>query len=100
MFDNSPKKIGDIVKGHKVLPIEQVENFIKENGIEIGILCTPKEGTQKIAETLVNCNITAIWNFAPVDLKLEGNVIIENVHLSESLFTISFLLKEREDMKK
>jgi redox-sensing transcriptional repressor len=100
MFDNNPKKIGDEVKGHKVLPIEEVESFIKENNIEIGILCTPKEGTQKIAETLVNCNIMGIWNFAPVDLKLDKDVIIENVHLSESLFTISYLLKEREDAKK
>jgi redox-sensing transcriptional repressor len=100
MFDNNPKKIGNEVKGLKVLPIDEVESFIKDNGIEIGILCTPKEGTQKIAETLVNCNIKGIWNFAPVDLKLDSDVIIENVHLSESLFTISYLLKEREDLKK
>ena len=100
MFDNSPKKIGDDVKGHKVLPIDEVEDFIKENEIEIAILCTPKEGTQKIADTLVNCGIKEIWNFAPVDLKLNSDVIIENVHLSESLFTISYLLKEREDLKK
>ncbi|MDD4503721.1 MAG: redox-sensing transcriptional repressor Rex [Clostridiaceae bacterium] len=100
MFDNNSKKIGDEVKGHKVLPIEEVESFIKENKIEIGILCTPKEGTQKIAEALVNCGIMGIWNFAPVDLKLYGDVIIENVHLSESLFTISYLLKEREDLRK
>lgn len=100
IFDNNPNKIGDMVKGHKVLPIGEVASFIEENGIEIGILCTPKEGTQKIAETLVNCKISAIWNFAPVDLKLDRNVIIENVHLSESLFTISYLLKEREETKK
>lgn len=100
VFDNNPKKIGDDVKGHKVLSIEEVKNFIKENDIEIGILCTPKEGTQKIAETLVDCGIKGIWNFAPVDLKLNGDIIIENVHLSESLFTISYLLKEREEIKK
>lgn len=100
IFDNNIKKIGDIIKDHKVLPIDDVESFIKDNGIEIAILCTPKEGTQKIAEILVNCGIMGIWNFAPVDLKLEGDVIIENVHLSESLFTISYLLKEREDVKK
>ena len=100
MFDNSSKKIGDNVKNLKVLPIEEVESFIKENGIEIGILCTPKDGTQKIAEKLANCGIKGIWNFAPVDLKLDTNVIIENVHLSESLFTISYLLKEQEEIKK
>ncbi len=100
MFDNNPKKIGDNIKDLTVLPIDEVESFIKSNDIEIGILCTPKEGTQKIAETLVNCGIKGIWNFAPVDLKLSGNVIIENVHLSESLFTISYLLKEQEETLK
>jgi redox-sensing transcriptional repressor len=99
IFDNSSKKIGDSIKDHRVLPIEEVESFIKENDIEIGILCTPKDGTQKIAEILVNCGIKGIWNFAPVDLKLDSNVIVENVHLSESLFTISYLLKEQEEVK-
>lgn len=100
IFDNNPRKIGDQVKDLKVKPVDEVEGFIKENGIEIGILCTPKEGTQKIAETLVSCGIKGIWNFAPVDLKLNNNIIIENVHLSESLFTISYLLKEQEETAK
>lgn len=100
VFDNNPKKIGDRIKDHTVMSVEELEAFIKENRIEIGILCTPKEGTQRIAEILVKCDIKGIWNFAPVDLKLDSNVIIENVHLSESLFTISYLLKEQEDIRK
>jgi len=100
VFDNSLKKVGEKIKDHTVMPVEDLEAFIKENQIEIGILCTPKEGTQKIAEVLVKCGIKGIWNFAPVDLKLDSNVVIENVHLSESLFTISYLLKEQEDIRK
>lgn len=100
IFDNNPMKIGNTVKNLKILPVQEVENFIRENGIEIGILCTPKDGTQGIAERLASCGIKAIWNFAPVDIKLDNNVIVENVHLSESLFTISYLLKEREELKK
>lgn len=100
IFDNNPKKIGEKIKNIEVKPMEELEDFIKDNGIEIGILCTPKEGTQKIAETLVACGIKGIWNFAPVDLKVDNNVIIENVHLSESLFTISYLLKEQEETRR
>ncbi|MGE5677358.1 MAG: redox-sensing transcriptional repressor Rex [Pseudomonadota bacterium] len=100
VFDNNPNKIGEKIKDLSVLPIEEIEDFIKSNEIEIGILCTPKNGTQKIAEILVKCGIRVIWNFAPVDLKVDDNVIIENVHLSESLFTISYLLKEQEEIKK
>jgi len=100
IFDNNSMKIGSTVNNIKVLPIDEVESFIKENSIEIGILCTPKGGTQKIAERLANCGIKGIWNFAPVDLKLNNNIIVENVHLSESLFTISYLLKEHEEQNK
>lgn len=100
VFDNNPNKIGEKIKDLTVMPIEEIEDFIKANDIEIGILCTPKNGTQKIAEILVKCGIRGIWNFAPVDLKVDNNVVIENVHLSESLFTISYLLKEQEEIKK
>jgi len=100
IFDNDPRKIGEYIRNIEVMSMDRVESFIKDNGIEIGILCTPKEGAQKNAELMANCGIRAIWNFAPVDLKVKGNVIIENVHLSESLFTVSYLLKEQEDARR
>lgn len=96
IFDKSPKAIGMKLRDVEVKDIDEMANFIKENDIEIGIICTPKEGSQEVADTLVESGVNGIWNFAPADLKVPQNVTVENVHLNESLFTLSYLLKEEK----
>jgi redox-sensing transcriptional repressor len=71
-----------------------LEEYLKENNIDIAILCIPKEGAQSLVERLVGLGITGIWNFAPLDLEVPSNVIVENVNLTESLFTLSYLMKD------
>ena len=81
----------------KVLPIEELESYLKENKIDIGIITTPKQGAQEVFDTLCEGGIKGIWNFAPVDLKTKNNVVIENVHLDESLFTLTYFINTPED---
>ena len=81
----------------KVLPIEELESYLKENKIDIGIITTPKQGAQEVCDTLCERGIKGIWNFAPVDLKTKNNVVIENVHLDESLFTLTYFINTPED---
>lgn len=100
IFDSNPQVVGNKIKDSIVMPASSIESFVKENSVDIGIICTPREQSQAVAEALVKCGIKAIWNFAPTDLKVPDSVIVENVHLSESLFTISYLLKEHEEMEK
>lgn len=100
IFDNNPNVVGSKINNVEVMSISGMKDFICGNNIEIGIICTPKDGSQKVAEALTECGIKAIWNFAPVDLKVSEDVIVENVHLSESLFTISYLLKEQEETRR
>lgn len=100
IFDVNPKLIGLEINDIRVLDAEKMESYIRENSIDIGVICTPKSQSQGVAEAMVKGGVKAIWNFAPVDLKLSKNVIVENVHLSESLFTISYLLQEQEESNK
>mgnify|MGYP006063525421 CR=1 FL=1 len=66
--------------------------------MDLGIITTSKEQAQDVADIYVKNGIKAIWNFAPVDLDLPEDIIVETVRLSESLFTLSYFLKEsRED---
>lgn len=97
IFDVNPDLIGTKVNGVEIMHVNKLENFIKENDITIGILCTPKPYAQDAADLLVKGGVKAIWCFAPVDLRVADNVIVENVNLIESLFTVSYLLKEREE---
>lgn len=95
LFDVNPKVIGMKIRDTDILDLDLLEEFVRKNNVEIGIICTPKEVAQEVADKLVNANIKGIWNFAPVDIKVPKDVIVENVHLSESLFILSYLLNEK-----
>lgn len=97
LFDVNPKIIGLKIRDFEILDSDYIEDFIRENNIDIGILCVPKNGAQQLADRLVNGGIKGIWNFAPVDLNVSNDIIVENVNLTESLFTLSYLMKE-DDM--
>ena len=96
LFDANPRMIGLKIKDFEVLDSENLESFVKENDIDIAILCIPKNGAQDIVVRLVKVGVKGIWNFAPIDLEVPKGVIVENVNLTESLFTLSYLMKENE----
>lgn len=96
LFDANPKVIGLKIREFEILDSDLIEEYVKSNNIDIGILCVPQNGAQKLCDRLVNSGVKGIWNFAPVDLKVSEDVIVENVNLTESLFTLSYLMKEDE----
>ena len=63
---------------------------MQEHDIQIAALTLPKQYAKEMADVLVDHGIRAIWNFAHTDLHLPEDVIIENVHLSESLMQLSY----------
>ena len=69
------------------------------SNVEIGIITTPKESAQSIADIYVKTGIKGIWNFAPTDIVVPANIVIENVRLNESLFILSYFLKTLEENK-
>ena len=96
LFDANPKIIGLKIRDFEILDSDRIEDFVKDNKIDIGILCVPKNGAQELADRLVACGVKGLWNFAPMDLKVPDDIIVENVNLTESLFTLSYLMKEDE----
>ena len=90
MFDANPELYGKEVRGIKVMPMEEMERFIRENGIDIAVLAIPKNSAVAVAEKLVHTGIRAIWNFAHVDLSVPERIQVENVHLSDSLMKLSY----------
>jgi len=96
LFDANPRMIGLKIRDFEVLDSENIEEFVKENEIDIAMLCIPKNGAQSIVNKLVSVGIKGIWNFAPIDLEVPRDVIVENVNLTESLFTLSYLMKEEQ----
>lgn len=90
IFDVNPALIGRRVRDIEVMSMDHLELFIKEHNIDIGILTVPKSVVVDVADRLVHCGIKAIWNFAHIDLDLPEGVLVENVHLSDSLMKLSY----------
>ena len=90
IFDKNPDLYGKELRGIVVQPVDKIEDFVRENEIDIAVLTIPKDGAVKTAEKLVKCNIKAIWNFAHVDLNVPESIVVENVHLSDSLMKLSY----------
>lgn len=78
----------------KTFYIDKMENLIKRMNIHIGIITVPKEAAQEVCDKMIKCGIKAIWNFAPVNLKIPENIVIKNEDLSASLLVLLKNLKE------
>ncbi len=96
LFDANPRMIGLKIREFEVLDSQDVEEFVRDNEIDIAILCIPRNGAQELVNKLVSVGIKGVWNFAPIDLDVPKDVIVENVNLTESLFTLSYLMQEIE----
>lgn len=90
LFDVNPRLEGMTIRGIPIRPMDELKDFIKNNDIEIAVLTIPKDKAIEVADTLADTEIKGIWNFAHTDLKLPKHIIVENVHLSDSLMSLSY----------
>ena len=90
IFDINPRLEGLSVRGVEIRMMDELESFIKENHIRVATLTVPKKQARGIGQQLEAWGIKAIWNFAPTDLHLSDEVCVKNVHLDESLMTLSY----------
>lgn len=93
IFDRDENIIGEVINGVEVLNENLIEDFVKTNKIDIAILAVPKDAVQQIADRLVDCGIKGLWNFSYAELKTKKPVAIENVHMLDSLMTLSYKIK-------
>lgn len=94
VFDNNPKVIGQEAGGVKVSPMSEMKDIVKKNHIRLAALCIPKDAAVKIVDDLISYGVRGFWNFAHVDLEVPEHVVVENVHLSESLMRLSYRVFE------
>ena len=100
LFDVNEEIIGTEIYGIKVYSIDDLFEFCKKEDVAIGVLTVPKEAASSIAETLVRAGIRGIWNFANMELKVsDPKVIVENIHLGDSLMTLCYEIKSKGELK-
>ena len=97
LFDQDSEKVGKVYSGIETLPMESLKDYIKENNIEIAALTVPKDAAIELAVILKDTSIKGIWNFAHTDLEVPDSIVVENVHLSESIMRLSYNMKSRSE---
>ena len=93
-FDVNPRLIGMTIRGVEVYDIDKMEEFIKNNDIDVAILTLPRSQAAKVANDLAKWGIKGMWNFSHVDLQVPDDIIVENVHLTDSLMTLLYKINE------
>lgn len=95
VFDADPAKVGAEIAGHRVLPMEKCRSLIEILRVEIAILTIPAGPAQELCDWLVERGIKAIWNFAPVHLRVPAEVVVRNENLALGLTQLIHSLKQQ-----
>ncbi|MBQ8217157.1 MAG: redox-sensing transcriptional repressor Rex [Oscillospiraceae bacterium] len=99
-FDVNPALIGTNVNGVNVYSMDVLENYLHENKVDMVVLAVPKDVAIPVTNMLTANGVEAIWNFTNVDLTAPNSTtIVENVHFSDSLLSLSYYVSERQDEK-
>ena len=97
LFDIDPSKIGLMVGGHVVQPLEQLEAIINQSTSKLGILTVPAQSAQASVDRLVKAGIKVIWNFSPGHLQAPEDVLIRNESLFVALAELFYYLKRNKE---
>ena len=97
MFDINPRLVGLSINDIEVMDYSVLDEYLEQNQIDIGIICTNKGSAQEVADKLVMGKVKGIWNFAAVDLDVSEEVALENVHLSDSLQSLAYNINHKDE---
>lgn len=101
IFDSNKKIVGNPLGKLTITDIDDLEKFCRENKPEVAVLCIPKSVTKEIVDRLTELGVRSFWNFSHYDINVEHkNIIIENVHLGDSLLTLSYGVNNNLDNDK
>jgi len=97
LFDKNPALVGTkTVRGIEIFSIDDLEDYMKDHEVEIAVMTIPKTSSEGVSARLCACGIRAIWNFSHTDLDVPEGIVVENVHLSESLMKLSYAMEGKK----
>jgi len=96
LFDANPKLIGLTIRGIEIYDVDKLPEYLAATRVDIAVLTLPKNSATEIARIVIDGGVKGIWNFSNIDIKTPNDVKVENVHLTDSLMTLSYKLNEKE----
>ena len=98
LFDDNPNLVGDTRADMLIRSTDELEEFCRREKPEMAVLCIPKEAAPRLVEILVDCGVKGFWNFSHYDILNDyPNVIVENVHMGDTLMTLSYHMMKNEE---
>lgn len=98
LFDNDSALVGNHLIGFEIQPISRMENFCKENSVDVIIVCTDRQTAEDIAPEIIKTGVKGIWNFSHFDFSLfDHSLIVENVHLRDNLMALSYRVTHNDE---
>ena len=99
-FDINPAVVGTQIAGVSVYHADELEGFIAVHSVDVGLLTVPIAAAQRMGDRLANAGVKGIWNFTNCEITCpREDVVVESVHFSDSLLTLSYLISQREEPK-
>ena len=99
-FDVNPALIGTNINGVNIYSMDDLETYLHNNKVDMVVLAVPKDVAIPVTNMLTANGVEAIWNFTNVDLTApNSSTVVENVHFSDSLLSLSYYVSERQDEK-
>ena len=93
-FDGDPQVVGQQIAGLTVLPMDRLDQEVREQEITIGIVAVPVDRTQDVIDRLMDCGVRAILNYAPIAPQVQPGVRIRNIDPVLSLQSMTFYLRD------
>ena len=95
IFDANPKLTRMKIRDVEIRNIDTLGNYLKNNCVDIAAVCIPARAAQNVCDILSTNGVKGIWNFAPIDFNVPEGIVVENIHLIDSLLTMSYMLNEK-----
>ncbi len=99
IFDVDSDLIGKKINNIEIMDMKTLDEFVKKNQVDIVMLTVPFEHARDTAEKVARLGIKGLWNFSPMDLKLPYEMVIENVHLSDSLMVLGYKIRDKFEIQ-
>ncbi|MBN2558096.1 MAG: redox-sensing transcriptional repressor Rex [Clostridia bacterium] len=93
IFDLDAKIIGKKINGLEIMNMDSLPDFLRKEKVDIAIITVPREVTAEVADLAASLGIKGIWNFSAMDIKVPDDVVVENVHLSDSIMVLGYRIK-------
>lgn len=97
-FDVDKQVIGTEIAGVPVYHVDDLEQFLEEHPVNVGLLTVPISAAQEMGDRLVAAGVKGIWNFTNCEISVNReDVVVESVHFSDSLLALSYMISQREE---